>query len=539
MINNVKYLPLIIITFLLCTVFNGNALGEEYNNRRKVIVGGDFDYKPFSYLDEKGEARGFDIDIVKAIAEKNNFDIEFKLTNWDEALKSLEMGEVDMLVSILFTENRNKIYDFTIPLTEEFYAIFARKNSDIDEISDLADKSIISLKGDASIEKFLKPMGFNENTTFINSLPLAISLLSQGEQDAVIVPYSIGVETMISEKIRNVEAVGPPIIPSLYRFAVKKGNSELLSILNDGIYYVKTTGISDELRKNWNFHKRGEAPVSKIMRYIAYFSIPFILGFVILIFWSWSLKRAVNIKTQLLKDKNSQLENLNADKDLFITILAHDLRSPFNGLLGFLEVLKTNVHEYDIETTRNNINLIYEIAQNTFKILEDTLMWIRANSGKTSFEPQKLNFGAICTNVIENMKEIANAKNITINHDLADDLLIFADKNMLISILRNLVSNSIKFTNRNGRIDIRAEADHTNATVTVSDNGIGMEPEIINILFGISQILSTEGTENEKGSGFGLLICKEFVERHGGKIWVESKAGIGSDFKFTIPLNQG
>ncbi|ASB49204.1 ATP-binding protein [Alkalitalea saponilacus] len=538
MSNHVKYLPLIIFTFLLCAVFDGNALGEEYNNRRKIIVGGDFDYKPFSYLDENGEAKGFDIDVVKAIANKYNFDVEFRLTNWDQALKSLETGEVDMLVSILFTESRNIIFDFTIPLTEEYYAIFARKYSTIGEISDLADKSIISLKGDASIEKFLKPMGFYENTTFINSLPLAISLLSQGEHDAAIVPYSIGVETIIAEKIRNVEAVGPPIIPSLYRYAVKKGNSELLSILNDGIYYVKTMGISDELRKNWNFHKRGDVTVSRVLRYIAYFSIPFILGFVILLFWSWSLKRAVNVKTQMLKEKNTQLENLNADKDLFITILAHDLRSPFNGLLGFLEVLKTNVRDYDIETTRNSLNLLYEIAQNTFKILEDTLMWVRANSGKTSYEPQKLNLKVICTDVVQNMKEVANAKNITINHSLAEDLLIYADKNMLSSILRNLISNSIKFTNRNGRIEIHAEADHTNAIVTVSDNGIGMEPEEINKLFGISQIFTTEGTENEKGSGFGLLICKEFVERHGGKIWVESKAGKGSDFKFTIPLKQ-
>ena len=165
-------------------------------------------------------------------------------------------------------------------------------------------------------------------------------------------------------------------------------------------------------------------------------------------------------------------------------------------------------------------------------------MWVRANSGKISFEPQKLNFGTICTEVIENMRETANTKNITINQFLADEIIIFADKNMLNTVLRNLVSNSIKFTNKNGRIDIYAEANHTNAIIIVSDNGIGIEPDTKNKLFDISQILSTEGTENEKGTGLGLILCKDFVGKHGGKIWVESEVGKGSDFKFTLPLNQ-
>jgi len=163
-------------------------------------------------------------------------------------------------------------------------------------------------------------------------------------------------------------------------------------------------------------------------------------------------------------------------------------------------------------------------------------MWVRANSGKIPFEPQKLNFATICNEVIENLKLTANSKNITINHFATDEINIFADINMLNTVLRNLVSNSIKFTNKNGRINIYAETNHANVIITISDNGIGIEPDTRNKLFDISKKITTDGTENEKGTGLGLLLCKEFVEKHNGKIWVESELGKGSDFKFTMPL---
>jgi signal transduction histidine kinase len=237
-----------------------------------------------------------------------------------------------------------------------------------------------------------------------------------------------------------------------------------------------------------------------------------------------------------VENSNEKLLQLNADKDRFISILAHDLKSPFNSILGFLSLLTKNIHKYDIEKIEKQLNIINNSAQNTFKLLEDILMWVRANSGKIPFEPQNLSIGTICNEVIENLKLTANAKNITINHLATDEITVFADKNMLNTVLRNLVSNSIKFTNKNGRIDICAEKTNINVIITVSDNGIGIEPDTLNKLFNISQKISTVGTESEKGTGLGLALCKEFVEKHSGKIWVESELGIGSDFKFTMPL---
>jgi signal transduction histidine kinase len=164
------------------------------------------------------------------------------------------------------------------------------------------------------------------------------------------------------------------------------------------------------------------------------------------------------------------------------------------------------------------------------------LLWIRANSGKIPYEPRKLVFANIYGDVIVNFKLEANNKDIAINYLASDEIICFADHHMVNSVLRNLVSNAIKFTNRGGRIDVRAVKNERMATITISDNGVGISPEVIAKLFDISQLYTTKGTINEKGTGLGLLICKEFVEKHGGKIWVESKVGKGSDFKFTLPL---
>lgn len=248
------------------------------------------------------------------------------------------------------------------------------------------------------------------------------------------------------------------------------------------------------------------------------------------------LHRSDFLQKQTILLKNKELNKLNSDKNRFIAILAHDLKSPFNSILGFLELLTINLHKYNIEKIEKQINIVNNSAKNTFRLLEDLLLWVRANSGKIPYEPKKLNFANICDEVIENLKLTANKKNIIINHFSTAEINIFADKNMVNTVLRNLVSNSIKFTNINGIIGIYAETNLNTVIISVSDNGIGIEPDTLNKLFDISQKISTGGTENEIGTGLGLVLCKEFVEKHGGKIWVESVFGKGSDFKFTMPL---
>ena len=237
-----------------------------------------------------------------------------------------------------------------------------------------------------------------------------------------------------------------------------------------------------------------------------------------------------------LKESREKLLQLNADKDVFISILSHDLKSPFNNLLGLSKLLIEDIRKLDIDEIESLAKHINKTARTTYNLLEDLLKWARMQQGNIPFNPQNLSFGDICKSILEILNPNAKTKNITINYSGKDGINIFADVDMLKSVLRNLVSNAIKFTNTGGTISIKAEQTDLNVTISVLDNGIGITPDVLNKLFDLSQVITTKGTAKETGTGLGLLLCKEFVEKHGGKIWVESQVGKGSEFKFSLPI---
>ena len=243
------------------------------------------------------------------------------------------------------------------------------------------------------------------------------------------------------------------------------------------------------------------------------------------------------IKEQLLKNAKD-LKILNSDKDKFIRILAHDLKSPFTSLIGFSELLLNNLESLDDDTIKEYISIINETSSKTFGLLEEILLWLNAQSGNLKFEPSRIEIQELVSNIISDLKLLAEPKEILLVSNISGEIYANADPNMLRTILRNLISNSIKFTNYKGKISINAETADNEIIITVSDNGIGISEDSIKTIFDSIQLNSRVGTGGEKGTGLGLTICKEFVEKHGGKIWVESQVGVGSNFKFTIPLNK-
>ncbi|MFH0842184.1 MAG: ATP-binding protein [Bacteroidota bacterium] len=246
-----------------------------------------------------------------------------------------------------------------------------------------------------------------------------------------------------------------------------------------------------------------------------------------------------NYTNERLKAEKSEirLRQLNTDKDRFISILGHDLKSPFNNLLGLSELLAEDIRNLNTDEIENLVNKINKTARTTYDLLEDILKWARAQQGKLPFNPHMLKITDICNSVLETLIPAGDAKDIRINYSETKETEVFADPDMLKTVLRNLVSNAIKFTNRGGSIKISAEENSGIVLISVSDNGIGIPPENITKLFDISEVLTTKGTADETGTGLGLLLCKEFVEKHGGKIRVESEVGKGSNFKFTLPIS--
>ncbi len=240
-----------------------------------------------------------------------------------------------------------------------------------------------------------------------------------------------------------------------------------------------------------------------------------------------------------LKKSEIQLRESNATKDKFFSIIAHDLKSPFNAILGFSNILLKKHAVYDDQKREKLIKSVNDSANNAFKLLENLLTWARTQSGGIEYKPEKLHLKILLFETMFDLQAQANKKGINIIDKIQDDETIFADKNMLATVLRNLISNAIKFTTKNDQIVISSnkQSDSNFLEISVKDSGVGIPKEKINDLFRIEKNTSTQGTENETGTGLGLILCKEFVEKHGGKIWIVSEDGKGSDFKFTLPLN--
>ncbi len=236
-----------------------------------------------------------------------------------------------------------------------------------------------------------------------------------------------------------------------------------------------------------------------------------------------------------IESQNEKLIELNATKDKFFNIIAHDLKNPFNGILGLTDLIVSYKEKYDLKGIIQYVELINESAHGAFKLLENLLQWARSQTGGIDFKPENFKLVNLVSDVIGLSENMATSKNITINAEISRNLIIFADENMLNTILRNLLTNAIKFTKKDGKIIITATEQDTDIQITVSDTGIGMNEDKMKRLFKISEKVSTLGTEKETGTGLGLILCKEFVAKHGGRIWVESEVGKGSTFKFTIP----
>ncbi len=239
---------------------------------------------------------------------------------------------------------------------------------------------------------------------------------------------------------------------------------------------------------------------------------------------------------QKLIESEEQLKELNANKDKFFSIISHDLKSPFTSLLGFAEYLVEDFDDLPKEEIKEFSTNIYKSAKNIFALLENLLQWSRIQSGKIQYTPSEFNLTSLIDTIIALFQVNATKKKVRLINEVTEDIKVFADKFMVDAVIRNLLSNAIKFTKSGGEVRVKVEEKENYLQISVKDNGVGMKEEIKNKLFRIDQHVTTKGTDQEKGTGLGLILSKEFVEKNGGKIWVETEIGKGSEFIFTLPV---
>lgn len=316
-----------------------------------------------------------------------------------------------------------------------------------------------------------------------------------------------------ARNLRPIDLVAPELKPKILDFAAKRIEGE-------------STPYSYELK---TITKSGE---------IKYFDFsPTIIHFENQkAFLTTSIDLTARKKAEeALRESEAKLIELNGQKDKLFSIIAHDLLNPFSSILGFSELLMDRINEKDYNEIDEYAKIIKQSSQQTLDLLMNLLEWSRTQIGRVWFTPE--NFDLVDL-IVENkmlFDVIAGQKAITINKVSPHEIAVFADKPMISTVLRNLISNAIKFTREGGEINISAEKRAKDILVSVSDNGIGIARERLEKLFHIDESNSTFGTNNEKGTGLGLVLCKEFVENHGGKIGIESEEGKGSTFYVTLP----
>jgi signal transduction histidine kinase len=238
-----------------------------------------------------------------------------------------------------------------------------------------------------------------------------------------------------------------------------------------------------------------------------------------------------------LEMQNEELIQINSEKDKFFSILAHDLRGPFSSFLGLTKIFSDGLSEMNQEEAQGLANALRDSATRVFHLMENLLEWARMQRGLIEFKPATVPLISVIRKSVDSLTELARQKNQTVTIEIPEDLLVNVDLTMLESTMRNLLSNAIKFSHRDGQISITARIQPgAKIEISIKDNGIGMNPELLNTLFKIDKRSGRTGTEGEPSTGLGLLLCREFIEKNGGRLSAESTEGKGSIFRFTLPM---
>jgi signal transduction histidine kinase len=241
------------------------------------------------------------------------------------------------------------------------------------------------------------------------------------------------------------------------------------------------------------------------------------------------------LQREELKRANEELKQSNVAKNKFFSIISHDLGNFFHALIALSSMLTKGHKRLSVNKKEEFIEMILRYSKKGHNLLINLLEWSRAQTGRITYQPTKFTLKTFIADNFELSSSNAKAKNITLVSSIFDTTTVFADKNMLDTVIRNLLSNAVKFTPVNGKVEVLSEEKDNEVEISISDSGIGISPQDIEKLFRIDINHTTIGTGKEKGTGLGLILCKEFVEKNGGKIWVESEVGKGSQFHICLP----
>ncbi|WP_353094513.1 transporter substrate-binding domain-containing protein [Tissierella praeacuta] len=521
-----------ILSIFLCSIIllyfslPSNAITLQDISKEPLKIGGDNNYPPYEFVDDNDNFRGFNVDIIRAIAIELGLEIELIPNSWEDTMEILKNGEVDAIQGMTVTPERSKIYDFTQEIVMNSQNIFVLKNSSIiHNINDLSGKRVSIQSEDVSkeITRRISDVTVIPKT---NQLEALQSLLS-GEVDAYVGNRLTGIYYVQTLGLtESVKIVGEPLYSTKYSIAVKKGNKELLNLLDSGLEAIKLNGTYDKIYKKWfgeTILDINQKWINLLSMSLVALSISLIIIYIVY-YWNKTLKKEVEIRTKEI----IELNNLAMHNDKMQALgklssgIAHELRNPLTSINAFVDLIPLKI---DDENFRKEL---MKIVPSEIKRLNDLVSSLLDYSKPKNPKPEKIMLSEILPDVLTLLKQKFREKKIkVITQNI--DICLYADESQIKQILINILLNSIDAIDNNGQIDIEGDIVNIKASISIKDNGSGIPEEMLDKLF--DPFYSSKKT----GYGIGLSVTERLIKENNGDIKLESKDGQGTIATIYIP----
>ena len=509
-----------------------------------IVFRGDYNYPPYEFLDN-GIPSGFNVDITRAVAQAMGLHIQINLGPWHEVREQVERGEINALTGMFLSAQRARLVDFSMPHITVSQAIFVRRGSPIRTLKDLAGREVLVQRGDLMHDFALANLRDSRIITAETAID-ALAVLASGRHDAALAGKLQGLFWIEKRGMANLVAVGPSLEPSDYCFAVRKGDRELLTQLNEGLALIRKSGKYQEIYDKWFGAYEDGSTLLHLARDAAMILAPLLAFLAVFVLWTWLLRRKVRQKTmeltrELAERRRAELELVRArdaaeaasrTKNEFLANMSHELRTPLNGIMGMLQLMHATILD-------NEQNQYAEIAiqscRRLDRLLGDILDLSRIEAGKMDMAWEPFDPADSLRAVEQLFSPAAGQKGIELDFhmDPAIPRRLLGDDARLHQVLNNLVGNALKFTD-SGSVAVRAWAlpplrpDQCRVLLCVADTGIGIPDHKVDELF--APFTQAEGsyTRRYQGAGLGLSIVKRIVTLMGGTITVDSSPGSGT-----------
>lgn len=554
--SQVVLIYLLLILFSHPMLADSASVGEPDKDimRPNIIrVHIDKNYPPFQFVTKDGVPSGFDVDVIKAIAARQGLEVQIEATPWYSMLEDLDSGKFDIIPGIYIREDRIGKFEFSKPFVISNHSFFVRESGLITKISEI-DKSKglrFILQNNNILKNYLLELNPSANLIFVESNEQALKMLSENHGDVALVPGLVGDYFIHVRNIKNIYAIGLPVLPREYCMAARKGNYQLIELVNNGLDDLYRSGAYQKIYDKWFVTTRHDIWETREMRVTM-----IILGVSIIILiwtsvWVFILRKIVKKKEneselkiaaikameiELRKAKESAEES-NAFKSAFVANISHDLRTPLNAIVGFSDLLA--------DPDASNKDRVYynSLIQSNSKVLigliNDIIDLSRIESKQLSIRMESFcpyeELQALLPVLAEEQNRLSKSHLVLKLEATAElqQMMIVSDKNRFRQVLVNLSVNAIKFT-KEGFVMIGINPPQNGViTFYVKDTGEGLKPDQQEKIF--ERYYRADRKNTIQGSGLGLAISKALVEMLGGEIGVQSISGVGSTFWFSLP----